>query len=119
MRCSRRERNRHDRQPGDGDGTTPDPVAGNNSDPADALVTQVADLKIDKHNTTLLSPGQNAVYRLRVDNLGPSDAAPVVRITDNLPAGLTIVSATSVGGSTQSAASSACGTARQRSATRS
>ena len=100
-------------------GTTPYPVSGNNCDPSDAPFTHVADLKIDKLHTTLLSPGQNAIYRLRVDNVGPSDAAPTVHIADLLPAGLTFVSAISVGESTTSAVSPACGTARSRSACRS
>lgn len=79
-------------------GTTPDPVPGNNTDDADGPVTAVADLRIVKQKTTAVAPGQNATYRLRVDNLGPSDAAATVRITDNLPTGLTFVSATSIVG---------------------
>ena len=78
--------------------TTNDPVPANNTKTVPGPVTTSADLSIDKRSIGTLVAGETAVYRLRVDNLGPSDAAPTVRITDTLPAGLTFVSATSVVG---------------------
>jgi LPXTG-site transpeptidase (sortase) family protein len=77
----------------------PDPVPGNNS--AMATVTgQAADIALIK---TVSSPtvalGSNAVFVVTATNNGPSSATGVV-VTDLLPAGLVLVSATPSGGTT-------------------
>jgi uncharacterized repeat protein (TIGR01451 family)/fimbrial isopeptide formation D2 family protein len=79
-------------------GTTTDPVPGNNTDSDTATPTLLADLAIQKANVGSVVAGTTATYRLTVDNLGPSDAASPVRIVDTLPAGLTYVSKNDVDG---------------------
>ncbi|WP_208028663.1 DUF11 domain-containing protein, partial [Rhabdothermincola sediminis] len=55
-------------------------------------VTPVADLAIVKETpATIFTVGEQATYTLRVTNNGPSTATNVV-VTDQLPAGLTLVS---------------------------
>lgn len=71
-------------------GTT-DPVPGNNTSESRFRPNALADLAIDKDAQGPLIAGQTAVYRMRVVNNGPSDAEATVRITDDLPAGLTFV----------------------------
>ncbi|HYN33782.1 MAG TPA: hypothetical protein VES40_14240, partial [Ilumatobacteraceae bacterium] len=71
-------------------GTT-DPVPGNNTSENRFTPNALADLAIDKDAQGSLTAGANAVYRMRVVNNGPSDAEATVRITDDLPAGLTFV----------------------------
>ena len=75
-------------------GTTPDPVPGNNTDDDRATPAVSADLSIQKANIGSVVAGTDAIYRLTVDNTGPSDAASPVRITDTLPAGLTYLGST-------------------------
>ena len=78
--------------------TTPDLKPANNPDTATTPISLVANLRIVK---TLvgsgLTSGQQASYTLAVTNLGPSNAAPPVTVTDVLPAGLSFVSATGTG----------------------
>jgi uncharacterized repeat protein (TIGR01451 family) len=76
-------------------GATVDPVLPNNESTNVGTVTALADLAIDKQSTGPLVAGQQATYRLRVDNLGPSGAA-APRITDALPTGLTYAGFTSI-----------------------
>ena len=76
-------------------GSTTDPIPGNNTDTDVGAPTASADLAIDKRSTGALVAGQPATYLLRVDNLGPSDAASPV-IADALPTGLTYSGFTSV-----------------------
>jgi uncharacterized repeat protein (TIGR01451 family) len=76
-------------------GATPDPVPANNTSTNVGTVTALADLAIQKSATGTLVAGEPATYRLRVDNLGPSDAA-APRISDTLPAGLTYLGFTSI-----------------------
>ncbi|BDZ41119.1 hypothetical protein GCM10025865_04180 [Paraoerskovia sediminicola] len=76
-------------------GSTTDPNPDNDTDSTTDTVTTVADVRIDKRATVDLVAGEDATYELRVDNDGPSDAAGV-SITDDLPAGLTFVSALDV-----------------------
>jgi uncharacterized repeat protein (TIGR01451 family)/LPXTG-motif cell wall-anchored protein len=80
-------------------GTTTDPIPGNNTDTDSGTPTVLADLAIQKANVGAVVAGTQATYRLTVDNVGPSDAAAPVRITDTLPAGLTYVTSTDVVGS--------------------
>jgi uncharacterized repeat protein (TIGR01451 family) len=79
-------------------GTT-DPVPGNNTSENRVVPGALADLAIDKDALGPLIAGQNAVYRMRVVNNGPSDAEAMVRITDDLPTGLGFVGFADVVGS--------------------
>ncbi len=71
-----------------------DPKIKNNTATDSVLPATSADLVMDKSTVGTLVPGSVGVYRLRVDNIGPSDAnAPT--ITDTLPDGLTFAGYTS------------------------
>ncbi|MFD7154615.1 LPXTG cell wall anchor domain-containing protein [Kribbella sp. NPDC059898] len=77
---------------------TPDPNDSNNSSTAETKLTTAADLAITK--TVQPSPlvaGGEAVYRLTVHNTGPSTAQQV-SVTDAVPAGLSVLDATSADG---------------------
>ena len=85
--------------------TTIDPATGQ---PATATgtnqiaVTARSELTIDKTTTTpTVRAGETATFRIAVGNTGPSDAAANVVVTDTLPAGLTFVSASTIGGPAQ------------------
>ncbi|MCB1057057.1 MAG: DUF11 domain-containing protein, partial [Acidobacteria bacterium] len=69
-----------------------DPTPGNNSaTDTDTLIPE-ADLQVTKTDAAdPPAPGDNVVYTIEVENLGPSDATGVV-VTDMLPMGLTLVS---------------------------
>ncbi len=77
-----------------------DPVPGNNSGTVSPAIATGADLELVKTGTATANPGDTVVYTVTVRNLGPSDAAGV-RVTDTLPAGLTL---TGVSGCTRSSA---------------
>ena len=70
-----------------------DPNPDNNTD-SDEVEVGSADLKVTKTLKTPAAPvtGDNVVYEIKVDNLGPSEATGVV-LTDALPAGLSGVTA--------------------------
>ncbi len=75
--------------------TTTDPDTGNNSASVDTLVETSADLSIAKDDDVAGSvvAGQDSIeYTVEVSNAGPSDAAGV-SVTDELPAGVSVVSA--------------------------
>lgn len=69
--------------------TTTDPVPGNNTSTVTDPIGPKADLVMTKEANGQLTPGDAGSYTMTVQNLGPSDAAPSVRITDTLPTGLT------------------------------
>ena len=75
-----------------GDGDT-DPS--NNSDDATVIVEPepAPDLTIDKAAVTTFEVGSNATYEITVTNIGTADTDGVIRVTDTLPTGLTLVSA--------------------------
>jgi uncharacterized repeat protein (TIGR01451 family) len=74
--------------------TTFDPDVANNTATATTHVDAVADLKISNTSTPdPVTAGQNLTYVIKVENLGTGDAQGVT-VTDNLPAGVTLVSAT-------------------------
>lgn len=73
--------------------STPGDDPGNNTDEATVDVVTSADLAIDKsHQGGSVVAGTTVTFDLVVSNLGPSDAAPVVTVTDQLPPGLTFAS---------------------------
>jgi len=73
---------------------TPDTNAGNNSASASTQVTSQADLSVTKlESADPVVAGTNLTYTLVVANAGPSDAQNV-SVTDNIPAGTTLISAT-------------------------
>ncbi len=74
--------------------STEDPVPGNNTATDPVLVPPVADLGITKKLTGSLVVGTNSTYQLTVTNDGPTTNPGPVTVTDELPTGLTAVSAT-------------------------
>lgn len=73
---------------------THDPDTTNNTSTSTDAVQVEADVEIVKSLTGTLVAGENATYTLAVTNLGPSDSAGPVVVTDTLPSGTTFVSAT-------------------------
>ncbi|MCS5491194.1 DUF7507 domain-containing protein, partial [Algoriphagus limi] len=71
-----------------------DPDLGNNSSTANTTVNSSADLSIVKTATPdPVIAGENITYTIEVTNSGPSDAL-AVSVSDVLPAGLSLISAT-------------------------
>jgi uncharacterized repeat protein (TIGR01451 family) len=77
---------------------TPDPSTGNNEATAGLTFHASADLSLAKSGPASVVAGTNLTYTLSVDNAGPSTAKGVV-VTDELPAGVSFVSATASVGS--------------------
>jgi|GEM_PF-4456966 len=76
-----------------------DPDSSNNTDVASTTVTAKADLAISKSGTPdIVAIGGTVNYTLAIDNNGPSLARDV-RVVDNLPPGVTLISATPSQGS--------------------
>ena len=81
------------------DGATGSPATATDDARIDVVAT--AELTIDKTTTTpTVSAGNTATFQIAVGNAGPSDAAASVIVTDTLPAGLTYVSSSTIGGAT-------------------
>ncbi|MFN8422541.1 MAG: hypothetical protein U0470_03840 [Anaerolineae bacterium] len=79
---------------------TPDPNLANNMDMASRTVNDLADLSVVKNGPALpVAAGNNAAFTIVVTNNGPSAATNVV-MADDLPAGLSYVSASASGGGT-------------------
>ncbi|NEA30657.1 DUF11 domain-containing protein [Streptomyces sp. SID13031] len=77
---------------------TPDPNDQNNTGTAETTVSASADLSIAKSvEPSPLVAGGEGVYSLKVHNAGPS-TAQAVTVTDEVPAGLTLLTATSADG---------------------
>jgi uncharacterized repeat protein (TIGR01451 family) len=72
---------------------TPDPTLSNNTATATDSAVIRADLAITSTHTGAFTPGTRSAYRMAVHNGGPSDAVEPV-VSDVLPAGETLVSAT-------------------------
>ncbi|TDD59403.1 DUF11 domain-containing protein [Kribbella antibiotica] len=88
---------------------TPDPNDSNNRGTADTVVTAAANLSISK--SVLPSPlvaGGEGLYTLTVHNAGPS-TAQAVTVTDTLPAGVSVLEATSANGDCTKAVSCTLG----------
>ncbi|MGV9311266.1 DUF7507 domain-containing protein [Streptomyces sp. NPDC003691] len=86
------------------DSDTDDPAPGNNTSPpaglpGSAVNQPYADLAVTKEAEGTVSPipGQTFDYRITVTNNGPSADAFNVRLTDELPAGLSYVSSSPAG----------------------
>ncbi len=79
------------------DTATPDSDPDNNTDDDPVVVPSLADLSIVKTHTGDLVVGKTATYTLTVRNGGPTEAAGTVTVTDKLPTGLTLVSASGPG----------------------
>ncbi len=79
------------------DSPTPDPNPANNTDDDLTSSTAEADLAITKSHGGTVVAGQSVTFTLQVDNLGPSDSAGPIEVTDALPTGLTFVSADGTG----------------------
>ena len=75
---------------------TADPVPTNNTD-TDPTDVPLADLSISKRLEGSLAANATVTYVLEATNLGPSPSGAPIVITDDLPAGLTFVDATSTG----------------------
>lgn len=76
---------------------TPDPSSANNTASDPTAIVAAADLSIEKTHTGRFVAGGDGDYTLAVANLGPSEAAGPITITDPLPAGETYVGATGSG----------------------
>ncbi|MFI5729684.1 hypothetical protein ACIA49_06135 [Kribbella sp. NPDC051587] len=88
---------------------TPDPNDGNNRDTVETTVTASADLSITKSVTpSPLVAGGEGLYTLTVHNAGPS-TAQAVTVTDTLPAGVSVLEATSANGDCTTAVSCTLG----------
>ncbi len=72
---------------------TPDPVSGNNSDPATTTISTLADVAVTKVDLTdPVGPTEQYLYEIVVTNNGPSIARSV-RVTDTLDIRTTFLSA--------------------------
>lgn len=78
---------------------TPDPDDTNNIKDTTIVVSAVSDLSITKTAPATAVAGTEFDYQLSISNGGPS-AAENVRIEDDVPAGVTILSVTGSGGAT-------------------
>ncbi len=72
--------------------STTDPDPGDNSSSASTVVGASADLSLTKTGPASVAAGASITYQLAVSNAGP-DSAQAVVVTDELPAGVTFVSA--------------------------
>lgn len=78
--------------------TPGDPGPGNDTDTVNPTpITQVPDLAISKTANGVFRVGQPATYTLTVSNVGLGPTTGPITVVDNLPAGLTFVSATGPG----------------------
>lgn len=89
--------------------TTADPVSPNNTSSTTTAVARAgADVGVVKTaNTDQVVPGAPATFTIVVTNNGPGPAADVV-VTDQLPAGVTLIGATATQGSCSGAAVVTC-----------
>jgi uncharacterized repeat protein (TIGR01451 family)/fimbrial isopeptide formation D2 family protein len=76
---------------------TRDPDGSNNSSSDPASIVTSADLWVTKTHQGTFTAGDDGSYMLAVGNLGPSDAAQPIVVSDTLPASETFASATGAG----------------------
>ncbi|MEP7380811.1 MAG: hypothetical protein ABI910_03950 [Gemmatimonadota bacterium] len=86
-------------------GTVQTPGDGNPGNDQSTITTPVTvlDVAIAKSHTGSFTAGQNGVYTLTVTNVGTTATTGGLTVTDNLPTGLTYVSATGTGWSCSAA----------------
>ncbi|MCC6769990.1 MAG: DUF11 domain-containing protein [Gemmatimonadaceae bacterium] len=77
--------------------TPGDQVPGNNTASDPTTVSTTLDVAITKIHSGNFTVGQNGAYTLRVTNAGSSSTTGGLTVTDNLPNGLSFVSATGTG----------------------
>ena len=82
--------------------STPDPSTTNNTANADTSVVGLADLALSKTGPATATAGQQITYTIVVTNNGPSTAQSV-DVKDSLPAGVSLVSASTTQGACASA----------------
>jgi uncharacterized repeat protein (TIGR01451 family) len=86
----------------------PDPVTGNNSASTTTVVLAAADVALAKASSAATARvGDTFTYTLTTTNAGPSPASGVV-VTDTLPSGIELVSASASQGSCAGAATVTC-----------
>jgi uncharacterized repeat protein (TIGR01451 family) len=92
--------------------STADPDPTDNNDSATTAVTPSADVAIVKSGPAAVPAGGTVSYDLVVSNAGPSDATTLA-VTDTLPAGVSLVSASGAGWACSNVASTSvtCATA--------
>lgn len=80
------------------DGPATDPTPADNTDDVDTPVSEDAEISVTKSvsGPTTITAGTNATFEVVVSNAGPSDARDVT-VTDLLPAGMSLVSASGAG----------------------
>jgi large repetitive protein len=76
---------------------TPDPNSANNVSSASNISTTQADLSIVKTDNGPFVSGDSYTYTLAVSDLGPSDAAGPITVSDSLPSGETFSSGAGTG----------------------
>jgi fibronectin-binding autotransporter adhesin len=86
--------------------TTTDPASGDNTSTANTTVTPVADLAVTLSGPSSAFPG-NLVYTATITNNGPSSAASVT-LSDVVPTGLSLVSASATQGSCSGSTTVTC-----------
>jgi uncharacterized repeat protein (TIGR01451 family) len=87
--------------------TEADPNGQNNTATATTTVNALADAGLTKAATASARVGENVTYTLTTTNAGPSPASGVV-VTDTLPSGIELVSASASQGSCAGAATVTC-----------
>src|SRR6185437_14116886 len=88
--------------------SVPDPTPSNNQSSASTTVNPSADVSVTKTDSPdPVFAGGNLTYSLVVHNNGPSSAAGVT-LTDPLPTGLTLVSATTTKGTCSGTTTVSC-----------
>jgi uncharacterized repeat protein (TIGR01451 family) len=76
---------------------TYDDIPTNNSASDPTTIDTDADLAITKSHSGDFTAGSQGTYTVSVENLGPSDAAGPLTVTDTMPAGETLFSTTGTG----------------------
>jgi fimbrial isopeptide formation D2 family protein/uncharacterized repeat protein (TIGR01451 family) len=82
---------------------TSDPDLFNNSSSDPTSIVTSADLTVTKIHQGTFTAGTDGSYLITVSNLGPSDAAPDLTVTDTLPSAETFISGTGTGWSCSAA----------------
>ncbi|MGD0833546.1 MAG: hypothetical protein ABSA40_03855 [Candidatus Dormibacteria bacterium] len=76
---------------------TYDAIPGNNTSSDPTVIDANADLAVTKSHSGSFMAGGQGTYTVSIENLGPSDAVGPLTVTDTLPSGESLVSATGTG----------------------